>query len=1331
MKDMNRLPDLLRNYLLSKKAFSPLTSKNYVSDIRKFIHWFEQSFGKNFQAQDFTPDVITLFEKTHGAIITPDAPDTLDTRDTLRISSRSFKRYFSSLRKFALFLVEEGYLEENPFNKLMAKSQQSRTKQDPWFLKDFKDYLYIFGASNLTIKNYLVDLNAFTNWAENAFKTDLNISKDYISSITSEIIDAYKQRLILLLRLSPKTVNRKLSSIRKYLEFASSRGYIGRQFPISPSASLGAGNFPDFPKASRGEQFRISEEGMKLQDIEEEETGQTSQSKGGQPLAEKIPPVRLLQRLLTPYVFFEDIIASKIAELIKHKKLSRKAEISSNRLPISVDQKIKNIPARIPLHKQLIYHARYTRPKWYKTYHSYSFSHYFHLAILIIYASIVGFLIYNNLFPEPSQTALAVPAGAKKVLSFQGRLTDSSDNPITNPTDIRFALYENATATGSALLWQEVHHALTPSKDGVFSILLGTKNDIDGSLFRDHDLLWLGISVGTTQELIPRQRIAAVSYAANSETLSGMLSITDPSAGATNVVLALDSSGKLTMGGTASPTFAATGGRFKLSGTTLSLSTEESSSGDVDISPDGIGKIDLQKPIINDTANGNLSGGAVEINDKVAILATESAVAAFVINNMAVGDLITASASGIQRFTLANDGDLTLNGADTITASSLSTFTTAEILSFSQDLAILGNDITNATLNLGGGGAATLGTVSDDNLTITPNGNGELTLTSDFDTGVNIGASTNTQALLSISGGIGSNAALIVNQTNSGDIFSASSSGTTKFVLGSSGTITLTSGIAESSSGQYLCIDTTTYEVGRSNAACSASSERFKENIKNLSLGLDEVMNLRPVTFTFKPGLNLGSDSEVGFIAEEVEKVIPELVSYDREGRPSGVNYPNMTALLTRAIQELAQKLETTTQSFTTMGGQDLRDYISQLINEAISQKSQVINPLASIEQIHTNVISPLSQGSEIAVSLDGSKFKIHESTAIGSAVVASIDNQGNARFSGDLEARRATFSGQLSAESLQSERASVSGELTVDNVTANQASVSGTLFADRIIANDIEGLDDRIATVAGSLQSGQWSVVTGQLLDIESISSDFATFRAGLISLGPATFAQATVLDSLSIGTSLVLGPNSIDTLGQTLEIQPLKQGAISFMAGLVRIEVDGTLKVLSDAEFAGNVKVQGKLSANIVSPISDDPLVIARSPSESEGDEAISTNSALLDVQGSASVSGALTSRKINLAFAQQALATSDIEAIATGSAGTAILPKFRKELTIKNPNVTENSLIYITPVGNTNNKVLYLLRQAPEDYVIDGLEGSFTVGVSSASTVTDIKFNWIIIN
>ncbi|MBI4091725.1 MAG: site-specific integrase [Candidatus Levybacteria bacterium] len=1323
-----KLPELFRTYLLSKKSLSNVTAKNYASDIRKFIVWFETSFEKTFQSQDLTSDVITLFDKTH-----PFPP-------------RSQERYISSLRRFGLFLTEEGYIKQNPFDTPTTDKEQLIT--DKWFLKDFKDYLYVYGASNLTIKNYLVDINALTNWLENRLKTDLNISlastasprgeaghrlepgeasanlggEAYIGSITSEIIDEYKQRLIYSLKLSPKTINRKLSSIRKYLEFAVSQDRIKEQL--------------------KTENLKLkTDPGVKLEDIGQIDKSQLSVVSGQW---SKVPPVRLFQILLIPYILFEDFIVERLAQFIKHRKLLRKAEIRENQL-LDPRKSISNIPIHIQWHKKLIHHAKYTRPNWYKAYHSYTFTHYFHLALLIAYASAIGFMLYNNLFSDPREkSALAGPIGPKRVLSFQGRLTDAADNPIITATDIRFGIYESQTATGSALLWQEVHSAVTPDSDGIFSILLGTKNEIQGGVFRDHDLLWLGITIGKTAELTPRQRLAAVAYATNTENLQGMLPITDNDASTTNVVLALDSSGNLTIAGTAAPTFAATGGRFKLSGTTLLLSTEESSNGDIDIVPDGTGKIDIHKPIINDTATGNLIGGAVEINDKVAILATESAVAAFVINNNTTGgDIITASSSGTTRFILANDGDLTLNGADTITASSLSTFTTAEILSLSQDLAILGNDITNTVLNFGGGAPATLGTVSDDSLTIAPHGTGQLILASDFDTGVNIGTSTNTKAPLSISGGIGSNAALIVNQTNSGDIFSASSSGTTKFVLGSSGTITLTSGITESALGQYLCINTTTYEVGRSNSACSASSVRFKENINDLASGLSDVLNLHPVTFTFKPEMNMGSDVQVGFIAEEVEKIIPELVSYDSQGRPSGVNYTNMTAVLTRAIQELAQRLETTTDS-VTIAGQTLRDYISSVVSEVVSGQmsvvsgNEIVSPLASIDRIHTNVISPLASDSKIALDVRNSKLEIRNSaSASESAVVASIDNQGNA-----------SFSGTLSAESLETQDASISGQLAADNVTANIATISGTLYADNIQANSIEGLEEKVKSITSTMGTEsahlardtldtldtRGTLIFTDFVDIENLSADFATFRVGMISLGPATLTQATILDSLSIGTSLMIGPNSIDTLGEILEIQPLKQGAISFMAGAVRIETDGTLKVTSRAEFASDVKIKGELSASIISPVSDAALVIARGAKQSHevaSDSANPRDYALLDIQGAASVSGALTSRKLNLAFAEQAFATSDIEATASGSAGTAFLKQYRNEITIKNPNVTEKSLIYITPVGNTNNKVLYLLRQIPEDPNIEGLEGSFTVGVNTASTATDIKFNWIIVN
>ena len=80
------------------------------------------------------------------------------------------------------------------------------------------------------------------------------------------------------------------------------------------------------------------------------------------------------------------------------------------------------------------------------------------------------------------------------------------------------------------------------------------------------------------------------------------------------------------------------------------------------------------------------------------------------------------------------------------------------------------------------------------------------------------------------------------------------------------------------------------------------------------------------------------------------------------------------------------------------------------------------------------------------------------------------------------------------------------------------------------------------------------------------------------------------------------------------------------------------------------------------------------------------------------------------------------SEKEIIATSSAGTASIAQHQKEITIKTPLVTENSLIYITPVGKETTQVPFLLRQIPKE--------SFTVGISQPATIPT-QFNWLIIN
>jgi hypothetical protein len=96
-----------------------------------------------------------------------------------------------------------------------------------------------------------------------------------------------------------------------------------------------------------------------------------------------------------------------------------------------------------------------------------------------------------------------------------------------------------------------------------------------------------------------------------------------------------------------------------------------------------------------------------------------------------------------------------------------------------------------------------------------------------------------------------------------------------------------------------------------------ASSRLIKDNIENCPLGLSAVLALKPRKY-FRTD---DQKNEIGFIADEMEQVIPELVSYapkscftkneqDTEIVPSSIAYEKLTAILCKAIQELNAKVE-------------------------------------------------------------------------------------------------------------------------------------------------------------------------------------------------------------------------------------------------------------------------------------------------------------------------------------------------------------------------------------------------------------------------------------
>jgi hypothetical protein len=88
----------------------------------------------------------------------------------------------------------------------------------------------------------------------------------------------------------------------------------------------------------------------------------------------------------------------------------------------------------------------------------------------------------------------------------------------------------------------------------------------------------------------------------------------------------------------------------------------------------------------------------------------------------------------------------------------------------------------------------------------------------------------------------------------------------------------------------------------RANAWMLGSSMRWKEDIRPIPNALEKALALRGVNFRWKP--EYGGTEDIGFLAEEVARVVPEVVAYDPDGQVGAMDYARLTALLVEALKQ-------------------------------------------------------------------------------------------------------------------------------------------------------------------------------------------------------------------------------------------------------------------------------------------------------------------------------------------------------------------------------------------------------------------------------------------
>lgn len=241
-----------------------------------------------------------------------------------------------------------------------------------------------------------------------------------------------------------------------------------------------------------------------------------------------------------------------------------------------------------------------------------------------------------------------------------------------------------------------------------------------------------------------------------------------------------------------------------------------------------------------------------------------------------------------------------------------------------------------------------------------------------------------------------------------------------------------------------------------------------------------------------------------------------------------------------------------------------------------------------------------------------------------------------------------------------------------------NDATVSGTLYADKIESNKLKEIENLLAEVESNQnllnQSASWQTNTA------TESGQFTTVIANSIETKDLFATGQVAFNSLLVSNGITT--KSVDSLVETLSIQSLASAPVEIMAGKIAIDIEGNTKFLGNVEIAGNLKVDSDTNLKTATIES---LVVASSQE--------------------ATVSGTVNPGEIST----------------NATAGKAVLPENVTDIKIVNSKITDKTLIYVTPLSSTENKVLYVKSKE---------NGSFTVGFNE-SIPTAVEFNWWIID
>ncbi|HAU98972.1 MAG TPA: hypothetical protein DCW55_01935, partial [Candidatus Pacebacteria bacterium] len=574
------------------------------------------------------------------------------------------------------------------------------------------------------------------------------------------------------------------------------------------------------------------------------------------------------------------------------------------------------------------------------------------------------------------------------------------------------------------------------------------------------------------------------------------------------------------------------------------------------------------------------------------------------------------------------------------------------------------------------------------------------------------------------------------------------------------------------------CESSGTNGCGGNRAWYNSSDARLKHDVATITNPLEKIEALRGVTYKW----NDSNESDMGFIAQEVLQVVPEVVGQDANGM-YGLRTTQLIGLLVEGakaqqvqIRELQlenasispslvemqtslDELAQTQDAFASItlsstgdvqlersiaGEYTLKSTITQSpITTILASAQQITANLTAgkikttelqsakieTEELNTSVVrsnAPLTN-TEIRLNPDSIDI-VNTESAQNPITVATFDAEGNASFSGEITAE-STRTKVLRAQKIESE------EITSTQAQFGEATISGTLYADSITANTIAGLNDTVDQAV--LKSVQEQIDTNGFIS----TSNTTALQELIASLLPADSASTeAALAELSMEpTTVPLSVESLTITGDLTTVNASVQHQLSvsntvfISQNIISVQNTDTLyiepyKNASIDILAGTLKLNSLGHIEINGDVSINGSLLA--DRIELRDSVTGTTAASIDASGSAVVQQ-LTTPVIAIATDEQPTINLDNSITSNTTVGQAVLPKLQQTLTIYSKYIKDTSLIYLTPTSSTQNQTMYVASKttcAPDATI--PCEPSFTISVDAPAT-SPIAFNWWIVD